>query len=258
MQKKLILLDIDGTLFDNRNRRVPESAIQAVKEASQTIKIAIATGRAKFMLSSIAPVLPYAEYLIAINGQYIEEKSKVIYQNPIPIDVILPLLKDLEEAGIAYGFEGSDQEAISRIDDKVISSFDALSLNLPPIGKEFYQNHQIYQMWCFTTPDTVRIIAEKNPYFQFIRWMDVGFDILPKEASKGLGMKHLLEYLNISAEETVAIGDGDNDYELIRDAGIGIAMGNATEKIKSVADYITDDVSNDGFAKALKHYKIIA
>lgn len=63
--------------------------------------------------------------------------------------------------------------------------------------------------------------------------------------------------MGIDISEVVAFGDGDNDYELIADAGIGIAMGNASDKVKSAADYITAPVSEDGVFKALKHYKFI-
>lgn len=256
-KQKLILFDIDGTLFDNQNREVPLSTIAALEELSKTAKLGIATGRAQFMLYSIEHILHLFDYFILINGQYIKDKQNVIHEDPLNYHLIDKLFHKMESMGIAYGFEGSHNEAISKIDDKVIQSFDALGLNLPPIDKEYYHYNKVYQAWAFSNEDEVEILSKLYPEFQFIRWMGVGYDILPTVSSKGLGMKKLADYLKIDRADVIAFGDGDNDFELIRDAGIGIAMGNATEKVKSVADYITTNVNEDGISKALKYYQLI-
>lgn len=255
--QKLILFDIDGTLFDNQNREVPLSTIAALEELSKTTKLGIATGRAQFMLYSIEHILHLFDYFVLINGQYIKDKKKVIYEDPLNYHLIDKLFRKMENMGIAYGFEGSHDEAISKIDDKVIQSFDALGLNLPPINKEYYHHNKVYQAWTFSNPDEVEILSKLYPEFQFIRWMGVGYDILPITSSKGLGMKKLADYLNIDLADVIAFGDGDNDFEMIRDAGIGIAMGNATEKVKSIADYVTTNVNEDGIYNALKYYQLL-
>jgi len=255
--KKLILFDIDGTLFDNKNGVIPPKSLEAITKIDERHSIGIATGRAAFMLYSIDQLKPLIDDYVLINGQYITSKDQVVFKNPIPTSSVERLVSDIASMDFAYGFENSHAEAISKINDKVIYSFQKLGLKLPPIDPLFYQSHDIYQIWVFAEPSEANRLRRQYPEFQFIRWMEVGYDILPKDCSKGLGMKRLAEYLKIDLADVIAFGDGDNDYEMVRDAGLGIAMGNATAKVKAVAKYVTADVSDNGIQKALKHFNLI-
>ena len=78
-----------------------------------------------------------------------------------------------------------------------------------------------------------------------------------KDQTKATGIIHLIEYLNIKREDTIAFGDGHNDSEMIQYCNIGIAMGNAIQKVKDVSDYITDDIDNDGIYNAMKKFNLI-
>lgn len=80
-----------------------------------------------------------------------------------------------------------------------------------------------------------------------------GADIVERSSSKAAGLRRLCQYYRIPIEDTVAFGDSMNDCEIIREAGIGVAMGNATPELKATADYVTDDIDKDGIWKACKH-----
>ena len=82
-------------------------------------------------------------------------------------------------------------------------------------------------------------------------------DINPKGISKATGIRRICNILGISMDEVIAFGDDRNDLEMISQAGIGVAMGNAIDPVKNAADYITDSCENLGVVKALKHFKII-
>jgi len=256
-KRKLFLFDIDGTLFDNQNNEVPESAVRALRALHETADIGIATGRARFMLYSIQELLPLIRYQILINGRYILDGEKVIYEDSLPFGFLEALIKDLEGLGIVYGFEGSDDEAISEMNEDVVQCFRELRLNLPPVDKEYHRKKKVYQMWCFCKEPQAAVLRERHPDLQFVRWLHVGYDILPKSSSKSKGMKVLAEKAGIKLEDIVAFGDGDNDFEMVRDAGLGIAMGNGTEKVKKAADYVTDSVDRDGIYNALKNFGFI-
>ena len=75
-----------------------------------------------------------------------------------------------------------------------------------------------------------------------------------KEGSKYCAVKFLQKYWNIDETETLTIGDQNNDIALLKAGGIKVAMGNATEELKSIADYVTDTVFNDGFVKAMDKF----
>lgn len=257
LKKNVLFLDIDGTLYDNKNARIPSSSIRALEKIHKSTEIVIATGRARYMLHSIDEVIHLIDYFVLINGQYIMNQDKVLYENPLNPILVAQVVSELDKLDLAYGFQGGQSEAISHIDYFVQNSFNELGLNLPPVDKNFYKKNQVYQMWCFGKFEDIETLQNKYPELQFIRWLDVGYDILLQNSSKGEGVERFIKLLGFEDKNVYAIGDGDNDYEMISNSQVGIAMGNATPKAKSVADYITDNVEEDGLYKALKYYKLI-
>jgi Cof subfamily protein (haloacid dehalogenase superfamily) len=256
-RKKLVLFDIDGTLYDNDKKEVPLSTKISLPKLREVAHIGIATGRAEFMLYSIEGILYLFDDFVLINGQYIKSNGKVVYRNTIDKDLIKKLCSKMDELNITYGFQGSKTEAISKIDDNVRESFVRLGLDLPNVDKDFYLHSDVFQVWAFCDEEHVNILKKVIPKFQFIRWLDVGYDILPIDANKGKGVNILADYLGIKHENVIVFGDGDNDYEMIKNAGLGIAMGNATTKVKKIADYITTSVGEDGIKNALEHFGLI-
>ena len=256
-EKKLIFFDVDGTLYDNKNRCLSPLTVKALKNIPKNYILALATGRAGFMLESIKDIIPLIDYFVLINGQYIKHHNDVIFEEAIDSVVLNRLVAQLQSLGIAYGFEGSHDQGVNFINDMVIDSFTSLDLVIPPVVQDYHLKNNVYQAWAFCNQEEALKIIKHNPELYLIRWQAYGHDILPKHASKGLGVKRLADYLKIDSQNIIAFGDGDNDYEMIKNVGLGIAMGNATPKVKSVAKYITDDVNNDGIYKALKHFNII-
>ena len=81
--------------------------------------------------------------------------------------------------------------------------------------------------------------------------------ITTKGCTKQQGIDEMIRHFGIRLDETMAFGDGGNDIPMIQHAAVGVAMGNALDGVKVVADHITDTVDNDGIAKALRHYGVI-
>nr|WP_264175104.1 HAD-IIB family hydrolase [Clostridium tagluense] len=84
--------------------------------------------------------------------------------------------------------------------------------------------------------------------------MPIVLEVMDKDCNKGYGVKVLGDMLGIKKEEIICIGDEANDIEMITYAGLGIAMGNAIEELKDVAEYVTLDNDNDGVAKAIEKF----
>ena len=89
------------------------------------------------------------------------------------------------------------------------------------------------------------------------RWHPAFTDVNTKGGGKHIGIDKIIEHYKIDISETMAFGDGGNDVTMIEHSAIGVAMGNANKEVKLVADYITDDVDNDGIYNALKHFNIL-
>jgi hydroxymethylpyrimidine pyrophosphatase-like HAD family hydrolase len=84
-----------------------------------------------------------------------------------------------------------------------------------------------------------------------------GADVVERKASKAVGLLRLCDYYKIPLSETIAFGDSMNDYDIIKAAGKGIAMGNAMEELKKAADYVTDPIDQDGIRNACLHFGLI-
>ena len=89
------------------------------------------------------------------------------------------------------------------------------------------------------------------------RWSPYFSDITPRGGSKRVGIEKMLAHFGIPASDTMAFGDGGNDIEMLRFAGVGVAMGNAGEEVRLAADYVTDDVDHDGIQNALRRFGVI-
>ena len=90
-----------------------------------------------------------------------------------------------------------------------------------------------------------------------ISWSDTGIDIIPKDGGKSAGIRRYLEEHGLDRSEIMAFGDGENDIDMLKFAGIGVAMGNSSDIVKAAADYVTDTIDNDGIEKALRHFGLI-
>jgi Cof subfamily protein (haloacid dehalogenase superfamily) len=100
----------------------------------------------------------------------------------------------------------------------------------------------------------LKLLPEEFPDLVVTTSIINNIEINSREATKGNALKKLAEYLEIPLESTVAFGDDTNDISMLREAGIGVAMGNSDKTVKQVADCITDDCDNDGVAHAINHF----
>ena len=92
---------------------------------------------------------------------------------------------------------------------------------------------------------------------RWTQWAEHGCDIICADGGKVNALREIIASYGILPEEVMAFGDSHNDMEMLQAAGIGIAMDNATQECKDIADYITDDCDEDGIAKALLHFGLI-
>ncbi|QVK20426.1 Cof-type HAD-IIB family hydrolase [Mycoplasmatota bacterium] len=258
MNKKLVFFDIDGTLYDYKNDHIPKSTIEALKQLSEkdNVEIAIATGRACFLIDKVKEVIEYFDAFIFLNGLHIMYKGEEIYKQTIDSESINKIKKTLIDRKLIYGYFNSKEEYISQVNENIKKDFDSVNLIPPPV-KEVFNDDEVMQVYFFGNDDDFKHIQEHNPDFKVVAWNDNGADILPKEISKEFGIRKLAEKLNYDLEDVFAFGDALNDIEMIRVAGVGIAMGNAREELKEVSDYVTDDIQEDGIYNALKHFKLI-
>ncbi len=251
--KKIIFFDIDRTLYDPDTRKIPLSTIEALKKLHQNkdIEIAIATGRAFYMLHIIEEIKQYINIFITINGQIIIKDGKTIYRNPIAREKVIFVVNKFKEDKMKYGFLGETDETLNIVDEKGKKAFELVDMKLPRIDPHFYLDNDIFQIWAFSERKDHQYYRDLFQGMDIISWLGDGFDVLCQGMSKKEGIKRILETENIKLENTYAFGDGDNDIEMLDFIPNSVAMGNGSLAAKKHAKYLTDDIKEDGLLKGL-------
>lgn len=257
--KKIIFFDIDRTLYDPDIKGIPESTIKALKKLRENndVEIAIATGRAFYMLHIIEEIKEYINIFITINGQIIIKDGVTIYRNPIPMEQVKYVVNMFEEHKLKYGFLGEFDETLNIVDEKGKLAFELVNMKLPRIDPHFYLDNDIFQMWSFCERELHQLFRDKFDKLEVISWLGDGFDVLSGGMSKKEGIKRILEMENIKLENAYAMGDGDNDIEMLDFIPNSVCMENGTERAKLHAKYLTSDIKNDGVLKGLINLGLI-
>lgn len=254
MEKKIIFFDIDRTIYDPDTRSIPKSTKQALKTLHDdpSVEIAIATGRAYYMLHIIDEIKEYINIYVLINGQIIVKDGETIFRNPISKDIVQNVVDRFNEKNMKYGFLGEFDETLNIVDEKGKKAFELVDMKLPRIDPHFHQENDIFQMWAFCERDAHLEFKADFQNLEVVSWLGGGFDVLSKGMSKKEGIKKILEIENIPLRNAYAFGDGDNDIEMLDFIPNSVAMGNASDKAKKHATYLTDDIKSDGVLNGLK------
>ena len=255
---KAIFFDIDGTLVSFKTHQVPQSAVDAIVAIREKgIKVIIATGRHINSINNLGDL--QFDAFITMNGSYCFSGNDLIYRHSIPPEDIHALVRYQHETeSFPCVFVRENDLHINYVDENVEKIFRLLDFPEPPVkALSEMTGEPVYQLISFFEADQERRIMPVIPGCESTRWNPLFTDIVPKGSSKSVGMDKILEYFSIPLGASMAFGDGGNDIPMLRHAGTGIAMGNASDEVKLAADYVTDSVDNDGISKALRHFGIL-
>ncbi len=257
--KKILFFDIDRTLYDPDTKSIPKSTIKALKILNEQddIEIAIATGRAFYMLHIIDEIKQYINIFILINGQLIMKDGQIIFRNPIAKEKVINVVKTFDKNQMKYGFLGEYDETLNIVDEKGKQAFELVSMKLPRIDPHFYLDNDIFQMWAFCDRPLHQSFKEKFDDLEVVSWLGGGFDVLSKGMSKKEGIKRILEIEGIPLKNAYAFGDGDNDIEMLDFIPNSVAMGNGSVLAKQHASFVTEDIKEDGLLIALQKFGLI-
>ncbi|MDX8360711.1 Cof-type HAD-IIB family hydrolase [Cytobacillus sp. IB215316] len=257
MDYKIVFLDVDGTITHHDDGSIPDSTRAAIQALiNRGIKVVAATGRPLSMCEEIEEL--GIDTFITANGGYVKHNKNVIYKVPMDKDIIREVMEfsNLENNGLSFYTEEFSMNGV--MDRKILSALkETLSLDEYPTTNSLIYEQEVYLMCLFADDDTVEKYIQTFPYLSFKRWHPFVLNVLNEEVSKSLAILKTLEYFDIDKSEAIAFGDGENDIDMLELVGLGIAMGNGSEKLKNTADFITKKSSDDGISYALKQYSII-
>lgn len=256
---KIAFFDIDGTLVSFKSHRIPDSAISAIKAMSERgIEIVIVTGRGAEPIPEISEI-PYTS-IIGLNGtECAMRDGTLLYRHSIPEDMFEGVLRMAEKHDFAVAAKFKDGFAVDRITERVEEMAARIASPCPPVRdlRDAYRQEGTGQMCIFTDEMTEREVMEHLPGLSSSRWCDTFADINIKGIDKGTGVREYLKLRGMTKEEAISFGDGGNDILMLMNTGISVAMGNACDSLKNVADHITADIDHDGVAKAIRHFGLI-
>lgn len=276
--KKIVFLDVDGTLVDYENR-IPKSAIEAIRETRKNgHKVYICTGRSRAEV--------YQELwdigldgMIGGNGSYIEDNGNIVMHKVLTLEECKRIVDWLHSKGLEFYLESNAglfaSEKFEIVGERAIQEY---SKRKGKVGAEEMTVRKAFPEMIFGKKlyrdDLNKISFVLNSYNDYLEakrifsdlevntWGGKGEialfgDVGVKNIDKAVAVKKIVEYLGADMKDTIAFGDAKIDIPMLECCEIGVAMGNGGTEIKEIADYITDDVEKDGLWKAFKKFELI-
>lgn len=270
---KMIGLDCDGTLLNDNKELTEYSRNVLVRAIEQGIVVLAATGRPLTGIPRQVSEIPGIRYALTSNGARIVDcrEEKILYESLMPLETgkkVLDIFKKYDTykevfiGGTGYCTEGE----LCRIDEyiKSASVIRYIKECRVPV-KSIYELIELEQKPLDKVSAMFKNLEEKKKAFEEIKAIDGTFptgsmnnniEVNAFGVNKGTGLLRLGEILGIHRDEIMACGDGMNDLEMLKEAGLGVAVGNAVKEVKEAADYITDTNENEGVAKAIEKFAL--
>lgn len=252
--------DFDGTLQGFEKHEISDSTVEALKLLKQkNKKIYIATGRSLKDMPETIFEYEFDGYINNNGGMCSDRERNTFFTEYINPNDIEALLKYDEENPTVFSFMTSDSFSINRVNDKIIKSFNHFNLTVPEVVEpRILPFDNVMQMNLFVDEKTEKNILDnimKNSVST--RWIEYFADVNPKGINKMKGIERMANQDNLDLSKTMAFGDGGNDITMLKGSKIGVAMGNANDNVKDIADYVTTSADDHGIWNALKHFEII-
>ncbi len=271
---KMIGLDCDGTLLNDKKELTPYSKEVLCKAIDQGIVVLAATGRPLSGIPKEVKELPGIRYALTANGARIVDMkgNKVIYEATMSIETAIRILEVFEKYDtykeVFIGETGfTDAEDLKHVEEYglIPSMVQYLRESRVPVA-DVVEKLRDKKKPVDKVQALFKNIEEKEKAFLEIRKikgteptgaLHNNIEVNAAGVNKGLGLLKLGELLGISREEIMACGDGMNDLEMLKEAGFGVAVANAVQPVKDVADYVTESNEEDGVANAIVKFALV-
>lgn len=265
--KKIIAVDIDGTLLNSKREITEKTKNTLIKAQELGHIVVIASGRDPLGVLPFADILEFEKYgglLSNFNGGRITnyKTKEVIINHPMDINLAKEILqfaeKNLKMHYILYTDDcvvtsSEETYTLKEICDKAFTHYEviedlAYSLDFAPNKILFSQDPKLIDEDAKKLKDNFfekTAQVKSTPYF---------YEIMPKGIDKGKSLKEIAKYFDMDMKDVIAFGDEENDLTMIEMAGVGVVMGNGTDFMKEKADFITKSNDEDGIAYYLEKF----
>ena len=256
-----LFFDIDGTLVSFNTHQIPPSTIFALTQAKANGHLVfIATGRPPLIITNLGAIQHLIDGYVTTNGALCLVDDQVVRCKNIDPEEVRLVVGDAQEKNYGLIVIGETDAAVfdpqGEVDRIFSNELAVHNLNqAKPLDHVLRQ--RILQLTPFFSQDYELELMSRIPCCTSGRWHPAFTDITAKGADKGEGLLAMAAYFGQNPLHTIAFGDGGNDSTLVKTAGRGVAMGNALDSLKQVADYTTTSVDEDGVLNALRHFGLV-
>ena len=257
---KALFFDVDGTLYTHRVHDFPQSTQYTLHKLKENgYKVDFATSRCRFETSNLPRFFREFAFDACIydGGALVMEGNEVFEESPMQTDEIQKLLDYTKKEKIAVRYSTFADDCIAHYGDaRILDEFFKLYLNMP-IEKP-YENEKVYNMLAY--PSEQRQAEEIKQLLQesfIVEHSRHTLEITARDIDKSKGIAHLCEKWNVAMQDIICFGDGANDVNMLKAAGVGVAMGNANPKALTAADVVCGHIDEDGLYHFCKEHNLI-
>ncbi|MFD1486077.1 Cof-type HAD-IIB family hydrolase [Lacticaseibacillus baoqingensis] len=262
MVKAVALFDLDKTLLNDDKVIPPENVAALHALRANGVLPALATGRNHYELGAIMAA-GGLDSAIEANGAAVFFAGQQVLQHPLPPAQVAALVAQTEQDGFAIAFHNETQAALTRQTPATQAHYrDFIHKPQPAVVPDFYVHQPVLMIVLYIpdTPANAAVVAryrQQFPQLAIYRNAPAGLDVVSAQVNKATGLEALMAQPQLHGLPTYAFGDGNNDMEIIQQATVGIAMGNALPQVAAVADYQTADYQHGGIMQALAHFHLL-
>ena len=256
---KIAFFDIDGTLVQFWKKIPSEKTVYALNELKKKgILICIATGRTSLMLPKFEKIK--FDVYITFNGSFCFNDKEIISKSPIPKKDVLQILNNSKRMNRGMTISNEKYQVTNCKDEILETYFSFVSVKNIVVDdfESRCNNDDIYQIMIGVNKSEYDDILKGTTDVEITAWWDKAVDIIPSFSGKGKAVNNILAYYGFSKDESIAFGDGNNDIEMLKAVGTGVAMENSNNDVKAAADVICKSVDDDGIYYYLVENGIIA
>ena len=269
--KKVLFFDIDGTLYDFTGH-MPDSTLSALRQARKKgHELVICSGRSKYQV--YPELFELFDGYVGAAGAYVEQNGQVIYEHFMQKDTIKEAVDVISKAGgVVAAMTKHNLIFSEECETYLLHKFRAQGIGMDMIARIMGDYELTEDLSAYKNIEKMLYYRSSWPVAKVAGALKASCDITAssfedpvedsgeitvKNINKSLGMQKYMEQLHMDVADTIAFGDGPNDLDMIAYAGVGVAMGNAREGLKKIADFVTKPVNEDGISYAMQKLGLI-
>lgn len=261
---KMVVTDLDDTLL-SKTKEIDEEAVQLIRELEKrNVRFTFITGRPPYAIQRFAEKVKLTAPVVACNGAMLvdAETGFASEQTSMPLQPWAEILKEAKMQGhTILVFAGNTEYALQ--ETVWTKKRKEAGREVPLIElEEILERNDIYKINIMEEQgespfaSLLPLIEEKRDSYSISLYGTSGCEVVAKEVNKETGLRKLCRLCDIEPEQVLAVGDNENDLQMIKAAGIGAAVANATETVKEIADYICENGYTKGVTEAIEKFVI--